>query len=132
MRWHLELDGDDADMANVGGIYFWTQRDFNALMGQLGAMQAAITGLQKSMNQLLTQENQQMAALDDLTTQVAQNTNLEQSAIQLIQGIAKQLQDAVANNDSAALTNLAAQLNTSAAALGAAIAANTQVNPLKP
>lgn len=132
MHWRLVLDGDDSDMANVGGMYFWTQRDFNNLMAQLSAMQAAITSMKTGLDNLLIKERNIMAALDDLTAQVTQNTNLEQSAIQLIQGIAKNLADAVANNDSAALTALASQLNSSAAALAAAIGANTQINPLKP
>lgn len=125
MHWHFEFDGDDTDMANVGGIYFWTQKDFNTLMGTLASMQGALISLQASVNLLLTTERQHMSALDDLTTQVTANTNLEQSAITLIQGIAQQLQTAIANNDSAALNTLAQQLNTSAAALGAAISANT-------
>lgn len=127
-------------MANLGGIYFWTQSDYNKLMAQLGTMQAAITSIGRGLNTLLTQEQKQMSALDDLKAAVEQTQNLEQSAVTLIQGLAKQITDAVASNDSAALTALAQQLNTSAAELGAAVVANTpaptpdpnapEVNPL--
>jgi len=136
-------------MANIGGVYFWTQRDYNNLLTQLSTIQLQLNQIQSSLQAnkaslttLLTLEKTIMPALEDLQAQVTQNTNLEQSAITLIQGIAKQLQDAVANNDSSALQSLAQQLNSSAAALGAAITANTpastqptdpnapQVNPL--
>ena len=145
---HLTLELEDADMASLGGIYFWTQHDYNNLLQSLADIQhrlATIQALQvqsqASLKTIQTQESKIMPALDDLQAQVAQNTNLEQSAVTLIQGIAKQLADAVENNDSAALTALAGQLNTSAAALGAAISANTpaaapvdpnapQINPL--
>jgi hypothetical protein len=70
-----------------------------------------------------------MSALDDLQAQVQANTDLEHSAVQAIQGIAKQLQDALNSNDSAALNALAQQLNSSAASLGAAITANTPAAP---
>jgi uncharacterized phage infection (PIP) family protein YhgE len=127
-------------MANLGGIYFWTQRDYNSLVQQLATLQSSVNSLstivtlltnrvQSSFAQITTEESKIMAALDDLQTQVAQNTSLEQSAVTLIQGIAKQLQDAVENNDSSALQALASQLNTSAAALGAAITANTTPAP---
>jgi chromosome segregation ATPase len=140
---------------NIGGLYVWSQRDFNSLMSQLatiqsnieallgrvgglqamqgvlqGNLQAVQASVQSNLNKLTTMEAQHMSALDDLTAQVQANTNLEQSAVQAIQGIAKQLQDALTNNDSAALQALAQQLNSSAAALGSAITANTpQVNP---
>ncbi len=127
MRLTIELE--DADMANIGGIYFWTQADYNKLVAQLGALQTAITSIQAGINKLLTQEQKQMSALDDLTAAVQQTQNLEQSAVTLIQGLAKQITDAVANNDSAALTALASQLNSSAAELGAALTANTPAAP---
>lgn len=126
----------EIDVANIGGMYFWTQRDYNNLLTQLATIQLQLNQMQSSLQAnkaslttLQTQERSIMAALDDLQSQVTQNTSLEQSAITLIQGIAKQLQDAVANNDSSALQALAQQLNSSAAALGAAITANTPATP---
>lgn len=64
-----------------------------------------------------------MALLDALTSQVAQNVSVEQSAVTLIQGLAAQI--AAAGTDPAALAALQTQLNTSATALAAAVAANT-------
>ena len=127
MRLTVELE--DADMANIGGIYFWTQSDYNKLMAQLSAVQSQMTSIQVGIRKLLIQENQQMSALDDLKTAVQQTQDIEQSATTLIQGIAQQLSDALANNTAAsndpALAALRDQLNSSAAELSAAITANT-------
>jgi chromosome segregation ATPase len=128
MRLTVELE--DADMANIGGIYFWTQSDYNKLMAQLSALQSQMTSIQAGIRKLLIQENQQMSALDDLKAAVQQTQDIEQSATTLIQGIAQQLSDALANNTAAsndpALAALRDQLNSSAAELSAAITANTQ------
>jgi len=66
-----------------------------------------------------------MAILDDLKAQVEANTQLEASAVTLIQGIAQQLKDAIAAGDPVALAALAEQLHNSAASLADAITANT-------
>jgi hypothetical protein len=71
----------------------------------------------------------------NLQTQVQQTTDVEQSAITLLNGLAAQLAAAIAaanNGDSAALPTLQAQLQTSAAALAAAVAANTPAAPPPP
>ncbi len=81
------------------------------------------------LNQLLGQGDEMQADLVTLTAQVAENTSVEGSAVTLIQGIAKQLADAIAANNPAALDALQAQLNASATALAAAITANTPVAP---
>ncbi len=64
-----------------------------------------------------------MAAIDDLTAQVAQNTTVEASAVTLIEGLAAQI--AAAGTDPTKLAALTTSLNTSATALAAAITANT-------
>lgn len=74
---------------------------------------------------LISLEVAELAALDDLKAQVTANTEIEASAIVLIQGIAAQLKAAIAAGDPAALTALADQLHTSAAALADAVTANT-------
>jgi hypothetical protein len=75
-----------------------------------------------------------MSALSDavaaLSTQVAQQTTVEQSAITLINGIAAQLAAALANAADAdaavaAVTALTTQLQTDATSLAADVAANT-------
>lgn len=70
-----------------------------------------------------------MAELDDLKAQVARNTDVEDSALLLIQGIAAKLAAAIAAGDPAALKELETQLKTSADALAAAVAANTTPTP---
>ena len=63
------------------------------------------------------------AQLDALQAQVEQNTNLEASAVTLIEGLAAQI--AAAANDPVQIAALSAKLQTSATALAAAITANT-------
>ncbi len=110
-------------------LFFWTKKDFDAVMVMLTQILAQQQSNGTTLNRLLKQERDVMSALDDLQNQVRQNTDLEQSAITLIQGIAQKLQEAVNNNDSAALNQLAQQLQSSAAALGSAISANTAADP---
>lgn len=68
-----------------------------------------------------------MSAIDDLTAQVAATVGAEASAVALIQGIAAELKDALANAgvSDPALTDLTKKLADSSAALGAAVAANS-------
>ena len=68
-----------------------------------------------------------MADLTALTAQVANNTTVEASAVTLIQGLAAQI--GAAGTDPVALQALQDQLNTSATALAAAVAANTPATP---
>ncbi len=106
-------------------LFFWTKADYNAVINLLMQVLAQQQKNEAMLNRMFKQERDVMSALDDLQAQVHANTDLEQSAIELIQGIAQQLQEAVNNNDSAALQALSQQLQSSAAALGSAIAANT-------
>jgi len=64
-----------------------------------------------------------MAAIDDLTAQVAANKTVEGSALTLINGFAARL--AAAGVDPAKLSALQTDLKTSADALTAAVVANT-------
>lgn len=61
--------------------------------------------------------------LDQLTVQVHSNTDVVQSAITLINGIAARI--SAAGTDPAALSALTTELNAQDAALAAAVAANT-------
>jgi hypothetical protein len=79
---------------------------------------------------LLTWRTTMSAAMDALIVQVTKNSEVEASAILLIQGIAQQLKDAIANGaDPVQLSALAKQLDNSAQALAAAVAENTPVAP---
>jgi hypothetical protein len=75
------------------------------------------------LDQLINQGGIMAADLTVLTNQVKANTDLEASAIQLINGIAAQL--AAAKTDPAKVQALSDQLSASAANLAAAITANT-------
>ena len=75
------------------------------------------------LEQIINKEKKIMGDLDSLQGQVSANVTVEQSAITLIQGIAAQL--AAIANDPAAIAAMVAQLNDSAAALAAAVTANT-------
>lgn len=73
---------------------------------------------------ILTRRNKEMSAdLSALTAAVHANTDAEQSAIALIADLAQRFDDAKA--DPAAVQALADQLRSSAAALSAAVVANT-------
>lgn len=65
--------------------------------------------------------------LDALSAQVAETTDVEKSAIVLIEGIAAKL--AEAGTDPAKLTALQGELHASSAALAAAVTANTPPAP---
>lgn len=112
-------------------LFFWTKADYAAVMNLLTGILASQQKTETAINKILNQEKNVMSAIDDLTAQVHANTDLEQSAVSAIKGIAEQLRVALANDDSAALQQLSQQLTSSAQSLGEAIAANTpHVEPL--
>lgn len=125
MRSHAKLTVRHGllDMAQLFGTFYWSRADYDAIMVKLDRILDNQTRPSK-------QQEKMMSALDDLKAQVEKNTSLEQSGIQLIQGIARQLQEANMAGDNAAITQLTQQLESSAAALSAAISANTQVTPV--
>ena len=65
--------------------------------------------------------------LDDLTVAVEENTTLDGSIIQLVDGLAAQI--AALKDDPAKLTVLATSLRAKSAAIAAAIMTNTTVEP---
>ena len=79
--------------------------------------------LNKKLDIIQGKEKIIMADLTELTAQVKNNTDVEQSAIVLIKGLADQI--AAAGTDPVALKALQDQLKTSADALAAAIIAGT-------
>lgn len=91
------------------------------------ATQAQVDRIEAVLTKILTKDTQIMAAIDDLTTQVAANTTVEGSAVTLINGLAAQLK--AAGTDPVKLAALQASLKTSAADLAAAITANTPAAP---
>lgn len=86
--------------------------------------------VEQLLEQLLKKERRTMSALDDLKAQVTANTNIEGSAIALIQGMAQKLAAVEAQlqaqgSDVTALNALRLELHDSASALAGAITANT-------
>ena len=63
--------------------------------------------------------------LDDLTAAVAKDTDVDTSAITLLNGLKQKLDDAIASNNPAALKALSDQLGSNAQALADAVTANT-------
>jgi Mg2+ and Co2+ transporter CorA len=90
--------------------------------------------LLQSIDQKLTRNTQtqgeMMAAIEDLQTEVSQNTDLTSSVVRLVDGLADQLEEALANNDTAAVQAVVDQMRSNNQSLADAVAANTQVNPL--
>jgi len=76
------------------------------------------------LKQILTEEKIMKAEIDALTAQVKANTDAEQSAVLLINGIADRI--TAAAGDPKQVKALTEQLKASATTLAAAVAANTQ------
>ena len=96
----------------------WENDETNKKLDAILLKLVAIQGKEETMS----------AELDALTVQVTANTNVENSAILLIQGIAAQL--VAIKDDPAKITALSTSLKTSADALAAAITANTPATPV--
>ena len=88
-----------------------------------------IDGLVAAVNTLLEKETAMAGELDALAVQVGKNQEVEASAILVIQNIAAQLQAALNSGNPVRLAQLATDLDNSAKALAAAIAANTPTVP---
>ena len=86
--------------------------------------------LLQMMETVREKEEGMSQAMDDLATQVAANTSVEESAVTLIKGLAGQFADA--GTDPAKLQALQASLKASADDLAAAVAANTVADPNTP
>lgn len=82
-----------------------------------------LSALVQGLGRIEQQEIIVMADLKSLSAQVKANTDVEASAVVLIQGIAAQLE--AAKNDPVALQALSDSLKSSADALAAAVTANT-------
>jgi hypothetical protein len=94
-------------------VYFHVPIEPDPRLDQIITMLQAISKQETKMSQ----------QLDALTAQVTENTNVEASAVTLLQNIAAQLE--AAKTDPVKLQALKDQLQNSAAALAAAITANT-------
>jgi hypothetical protein len=87
------------------------------------SVEGKLDQLLKAVNAVLKLEVAMLAELDNLTTEVTRNGEVEASAVLLIKGIAQQLIDA--KDDPVKIAALSASLKASADDLAAAVAANT-------
>jgi chromosome segregation ATPase len=94
---------------------------------QFREIKIQLNRLERMMRALLQQGAHILADLSTLTSAVEANADAEQSAILLIQELAAEI--ANVSSDQAAVDALAAQLQDQAAALAAAVVANTPVAP---
>lgn len=97
-------------------------RQMDVLIGEVRKLN---TTLEKYIRQDTQQGEQVMASMEDLQAEVAQNTDVTQSAVAVINGIAQQLRDALAANDPAAIQAVVDQLDQNSSALAAAVTENT-------
>ncbi len=99
------------DLIGIGFLVTWEQLD--RIEYQLARLQAT--------------ENHEMAALDQITADVAANTDATNSAIALLTALHDEL--VAAGTDPAALAALATNLEANTTALAAAVTANTPAAP---
>ena len=71
-----------------------------------------------------------MAAIDRLTSEVAELRTVNESAVALIAGLAQEIRDNIGNED--ALNALADEIDASTNSLAAAVAENTPEAPAEP
>ncbi len=91
------------------------------------AMERKLDLILSALNNLEGKVTAMAGELDRLTTEVAENTTVIQSAITLINGLAQQIRDL--STDPAALNALADTLDAQSNALAEAVTANTPPTP---
>lgn len=97
---------------------------------RVGEVLTVVNSITTQLGNIQQEENIMSAELDALTASVAADATVEESAITLIQGLSAQITAAV--NDPAALSALAASLDSESAKLAAAVTAGTPVVPVPP
>ena len=97
--------------------------DLHEIHKKLDAMMRADVQILTLLKASAEKEKHMTQQLDDLTVAVEENTTLDGSIIQLVDGLAAQI--AALKDDPAKLTALATSLRAKSAAIAAAIAANT-------
>jgi chromosome segregation ATPase len=118
-------------MSDINQISQAIRQGFNGGISNIGdqlviAFQRFTDGLHELKDQLTRIEgklNIMSAELDQLQVDVKKTTDVEDSAILLLQGLSTQI--AALKNDPAALQALSASLNSKADELAAAVVANT-------
>jgi len=93
--------------------------------GQLRDIKKALNLVQTTLNHIDGRITLMAGELDALKAQVARNTEVEESAILLLNGLKEKLDAAIAAGDPAALQALSDALGAETDKLAAAVAANT-------
>lgn len=83
------------------------------------------SGSGELLRRIIVNQETIMATLADITAAVAAEKTVEDSVVTLLQQLAQQLKDALANNDPAAMQAVVDQINANAKALSDAVTANT-------
>jgi hypothetical protein len=96
--------------------FLWHGDFERVVLAELKSISARLDGLER-------RGVLEMAAIDTLTAQVAENTSAEQSAIVLLNNLSELIRSGAGNEQ--AMLDLAATLDASAGALADAIVANT-------
>ena len=102
-------------------------RKLDALIIEMAVIRINISNVVTMLKVSAEKEKHMSKELDDLQVAVEENTNLDNSIITLVDGLAAQI--AALKDDPAKLAALAASLKASSAAISAAITANTPVVP---
>lgn len=100
-----------------------------AVMRRLDAIEAKLDHLIMVLSNVEVTTMSVKSALESLKQDVASQTSQQQSVITLLNGLADQLRQAIDGDDEKALEDLHTQMTTNAAALAAAVAANTPADP---
>jgi hypothetical protein len=104
--------------------------DLHEIHRKLDVHSSALKKILALLEESKAKEIRMTQQLDDLTAAVEENTSLDNSIIQLVDGLAAQI--LALKDDPAKLAALAASLKASSAAVAAAIAANTPAEPPPP
>ena len=104
----------------------WAQE----ILAQLDSVHTKLNAIHAQVIRIATEEDQLMATLTDLQAEVSRNTDVDQSAITLLNGLTAKIQQLIdAGADPAAFQKLADDLKASTDQLAAAVAANTPAAP---
>ena len=103
---------------------FWLSRQLDSIEDKLAHLQGTLDHLSAT---IIKGERTMAADLSALTDAVTNDTTVEQSAITLLEELAAEI--SAAANDPAAIQALADEVNANAAALAAAVTANTPAAP---
>lgn len=91
------------------------------------AVECKLDGITRTLQRM---EKRMSAQLDRLTAEVAENSTVVSSAIQLLKGLATQIRES--KDDPAALERLASDLDAQNASLAAAVVENTPAENAPP